>query len=164
MTTMQCYNMKLKFFTPLLLFLAAIIGFAPSALAQKNKDKSKDPAVMMKEILEYKLKYLIQEADITKEQQAEFVKLYTEMSNAKLALLKSTHDTQKTLKGKSSPTDEDYYKVSEEMAQSKKKEGEIDLKYYQQFKRLLSAKQLYKLKAAEMEFNRKMMKMREKKK
>lgn len=147
-----------------ILFVLALIfaGNIP-AYAQKE-DKGKKNAEMIKELQEFKIKYLIQEAEITKEQQPEFVKLYTEMSNAKLSLQRGYMENYRALKDKSEPTDDDYNKVSEEMAGGKSAEGAIDQKYYRQFKRLLSAKQLFKLKEAEVNFNRKMMKMRDKKK
>lgn len=145
------------------LFLFLVLVAAVPVMADKKQDGKKN-AEMMKELQDFKIKYLIQEAEITKEQQPEFIKLYTEMSNAKLSLIKAAHDRHKVLKDKESPTDEEYNSVSEEMAGARSAEGAVDMKYYREFKKLLSPKQLYKLKDAEMKFNRKMMKMRDKKK
>lgn len=149
----------------LMVVIAAVaIGIAPSFAQKDGGNHSKRHAEMMRELQEFKIKYLIQEAQITKEQQPEFVRIYTELNNAKMSLFKTYHDNQKSLKAKASPTDEDYNKVSEEMAGSKSAEGALDMKCYQQLKKLLTPHQLYKLKEAEMKFNRKMMKMRDQKK
>lgn len=144
-----------------LLIVAAFICAVP-VYAQKGKP-DKNHAEMIREIQEFKIKFLIQEADINKEQQAEFVKIYTELSNAKLNLMKACHDEQKALRAKASPTDEDYIRVSEKLAEAKSAEGALELKYFQQLRKLLSPKQLYKLKDAELKFNRKMMKLKDKK-
>lgn len=143
-----------------LLFIATFT-FAVSTDAHKGKD-GKNHAEMIRELQDFKIKFLIQEAEITKDQQADFVKIYTELSNAKLNLMKEGHDEQKALRAKASPTDEDYYRVSEKLAGAKSAEGALEMKYYQQLKKLLSPKQLYKLKDAELKFNRKMMKMKDK--
>lgn len=153
-----------KLLLPVMFIAAALLLCATPAYAQKENNRNKRHAEMMREVQEFKIKYLIQEAEITKEQQPEFIRIYTEMNNAKLNLLKTYHENHKALKAKASPTDEDYDKVSEEMAGAKSAEGAIDVMYYKQLKKILSPKQLYLVKNAEMKFNRKMMKMRDKKK
>ena len=163
-TTMRfCRPFKINHRRLITALTLALALFSFTVYAQKDGGGKKN-AEMVKELQEFKIKYLIQEADITKEQQPEFVKIYTELNNAKLALIKANHESLKALKAKNSPTDEDYYKVAEEIAKGKTAEGAIDMKYYQQFKKLLTPKQLFKLKEAELKFNRKMMQMRDKKK
>lgn len=158
MTTMHTCKRILRRLVMALL-IGFLVGTAP-ADAQKNGDNGKKRAEMMKELQEFKIKYLIQEAGITPEQQPEFIKLYTEMDNAKLNMFKARRESRKALSKNPSPTDEDYNRVSEEMADAKNAEGAIDKSYYLQFKKLLSPKQLYKMKDAEARFNHKMMHMR----
>lgn len=150
----------MKFITLLLVLCAFAF---PQEMAAKKKENGKNHAEMMREVQEFKIKYLIQEAEITKEQQPEFIRIYTEMNNAKMAVFKEYHERHKALKAKENPTDEEYNAVSEEMAGAKSAEGAIEKTYYLKFKQLLSPKQLYKMKEAEMRFNRKMMHMRKNK-
>lgn len=156
-TTHISDNMLRKILLTLLIIFA--IGATPIA-AQRDGGKGKRHSEMIKDVQEFKIKYIIQEAEITKEQQAEFIRLYTEMSNAKLTLLKAHAEKHKALAANPSPTDNDYNKVSEEIAESKSAEGAIDKSYYLQFKKILTPKQLYKMKEAELHFNSKMMHMR----
>lgn len=159
----SCGGIRRIFFAAAL-FAAMILSCGVPASARDHKENHKRHAEMIREVQEFKIKYLIQEAEITKEQQPEFIRIYTELNNAKLNLFKTYRDNHKALKAKQSPTDEDYNKVSEEMAGAKSAEGALDIIYYKQLKKLLSPKQLYLMKNAEMKFNRKMMKMRDKKK
>lgn len=161
MTTMLRYNHTFRLL-PLLLLLIAFIA-PQSVSARKKSCDNKNHSEMMRELQEFKIKYIIQEAEITKEQQTEFIKIYTEMNNAKMAVFKEYHAHHKALKDKSNPTDEEYNAVSEEMAGAKSAEGAIEKTYYLKFKQLLTPKQLYKMKEAEMGFNRKMMHMRKNK-
>lgn len=144
------------------LFLAITLFCASPLYAKKGNEQGKNHAEMIRELQEFKIKFLIQEAEISKDQQAEFIRIYTEMNSAKHNLFKACHDEQKALKAKNSPTDEDYLRVSEKIAETKSAEGALELKYFRELKKLLSPKQLYKLKEAELKFNRKMMKMKDK--
>lgn len=159
---MHRYDRFLRVLSLLLIFIVA--GSGVSVAADKQSGKKKNHAEMMREVQEFKIKYILQEAEITQEQQPEFVKLYTEMSNAKIALFRQYRDDHKALKAKPSPTDEEYDKVSAQMAGVKSAEGAIDQSYYIQFKKLLTPRQLYLMKAAEFRFNNKMMHMRRNKK
>ncbi len=144
----------------LLLVALLVVGTAASANADKKKDSDKpSKSEMLKEIQEFKIKFLIQEAEIEKDKQAEFIKLYTEMENARGDIFKSVAKQRKALK-KGTHTDEEYLKVSENIADMKSREGAIEKSYYLQFKRLLTPKQLYNLKRAELKFAKKLMEMK----
>lgn len=61
------------------------------------------------------------------------------------------------------PTDTEYIVAAESMATAKAREGELEKKYYNKLKTILSPKQLYLLKSSERKFDRKLGEMRRKK-
>lgn len=147
-----------------LLVVGALLFAAPQASARKTDKADKSHAEMMREVREFKIKYLIQECDIASDQQEEFIKTYYNLEDARVALAKETIEAKKALDKKATPTDEDYLRVAEMIADFHVKEGTLEKNYYLLFKKFLSPKQLYLLKTSEHKFNDKLMKMRNQKK
>lgn len=124
--------------------------------AQRRGDVSR-------ELLEYKIKYLAQEMDLKSDQQTKFVELYTRMSNEKHQAFKSAIELERRVRNDKNASSEDYQRASDAMAQAKIKEGEIEKKYDAEFKKFLTAKQIYKMKEAEGTFREKLRELRAKK-
>lgn len=123
----------------------------------------KEPkAEMLKELQEFKIKYLIQEMELTEDQQQKFTKLYTQYDNERSALFRDVHRRSKAMRNNDNPTDTDYLVAAENMATAKCREGELEKTYFAKFKTMLTPKQLYTLKRAEHKFNRKLREMKKK--
>lgn len=153
-----------RFLLTLLLVLLATAASAPQAFAQKKNEGRKSRAEMMQEVREFKIKYLIQECEIPKDKQDDFIRIYYDLEDERIALAKETIDARKAIKKKQNPTDEDYLHVADLITDFHSKEGAVEKSYYNQLKKILTPKQLYQLKISEHRFNDKLMKMRKGKK
>lgn len=146
-----------KIFT--ILFLTLILCI-PAVNAQ-----AKEPsAEMLKELQEFKIKYLIQEVEIPADKQAEFTKIYTQYDQERNALFHQIYTKCRAVRKNASPSEAEYLGAAEAMATAKAKEGDLEKSYFQQLKTILSPKQLYKMKHAEKKFDRKLKEMHKTKK
>ncbi|MCM1110683.1 MAG: hypothetical protein NC336_05710 [Clostridium sp.] len=147
-------------FLPLLMLL-----FAPAASAQSDGHGKGDRQRWMKEMRQYKMEYLTRQLELTDDQRQEFSTLYqqmdTEIDNANRDTRRMVRDVEK--KG-SSATALEQEKAAEAMFELKGKEGEIEMKYFPKFKKILKPAQLLKLKKAEQDFTRELMKHNREKK
>lgn len=146
--------MKLQY-----IIFATIISFSTSAFAQsQSRSASADRERWLKEVREYKHDLLVEETEMTKEQQAEFLPLYSAMEKE---IYQVNYDAR-ALEGKISASsakvsDLEYEKAAEALSEVKQREGEIELEYYKKFEKILSKKQLFLLKRAENRFTRDML-------
>ena len=69
---------------------------------------------------------------------------------------------QKAVKAEGEHSDAEYEKALNALLNKRVMKGQIEKRYYDQFKTFLSVKQLYKLKTAEQKFNKKLMELRKK--
>ena len=141
----------------LILFISAAFSF--QALAQPKRDPDPDPK-MMKEITEYKMKFLAQEMDLKEDQKEKFVELYQKMSEERMQNFRRMRQLEDSLKENAS--EEDYKKASDGIADLKLADARIEKEYDAKFAKFLSQKQIYKMKEAEEKFRRKMHDMRQK--
>ena len=100
--------------------------------------------------------YIARKLDLSEEQKTKFLPLYNrmdeEMRQAAEQAMKMEREVRK--KGKQA-TDLEYEKAAEAQFELKGKENIIEMKY---FKKMLSPCQLFKLKKAERDFSRELMK------
>ena len=144
----------------LLLILSVIMAF-PLA-AQKDGGK-RSRAEMRREFKEFKIKYIAQEIELGASQIQEFTELYSQMEDEKHKVFSATRKLERSVKANKNATEKDYQSLSEAMTDAKAKDAEISKRYDEKFSRLLTAKQVYKMKDAEEGFRRKMHEMRHKK-
>lgn len=141
----------------LLIFFAALMV---PAFAQNKGGKSREE--MFREVQEYKMKFLAQEMELKEDQIARFNELYEKMSQEKGKNFREMRKLEKSLKKDAS--EQEYKLVSDKISECKVKDAEIDKEYDAKFATFLSQKQIYKMKAAEEKFRKKMMEMHHKKK
>lgn len=149
-----------QYFTRFLLIFFALALCMPSVLAEP---KGEPTAEMLKELQEFKIKYLIQEIDLSADKQSEFTKLYAQYENERAVLFHELHHKFKSIRKKTNPSDNEYLVTAESMSTAKAREGELEKKYFNKLKTILSPKQLYLLKRAEQKFDRKLNEQRSKK-
>ncbi len=146
----------------LLLILLLIIGAATPAVAQKHDKHDRDK--MMKELREYKIKFLAQEMDLEGEQKTRFAELYNEMQEKRQDCMREAWKMERNLKKNKDATEADYQAVTDAMSKAKAEDAAIEKAYDEKFSKFLTQKQIFKMKEAENEFRKKMSEMRHKKK
>lgn len=141
----------------LLLFFTLLICSVAGMAEPKEPSAEK-----LKELQEFKIKYLIQEMDLPADKQAEFTKIYTMYDNERSTLFRDFFQRDKSIRHNQNPTETDYMVAAESMATAKAREGALEQKYFNKLKTILSPKQLYNLKRAEYKFDRKLNEQRHK--
>lgn len=142
--------------------LFLIVTFTLLALPAFAQGKGK--ADMHREFREFKVKYIIQEIELDPDKAKEFGEIYFQMEEERHKNFSSTRDMEVSVKGNAKSTDADYARLSEAMVQCKSRDAEISRRYEEKFAKMLTPKQLYKMKDAEESFRRKMQQMRQKRK
>lgn len=131
------------------MFLSPLFGYADG----KDRDE------WFREMLELKHDYLAKELALTKEQQQKFFLVYDSMENETRRMFDQTRALEKSVRQKGDKaTDAELLKATDAMYNVKTREAQIEKKYYTQFRKLLSPRQLFKLKRAERHFQRQMVK------
>lgn len=146
----------------LLLTLFFLIGCFSVVSAQVHHGKKNDK--MYEEIQEFKMKYLAQEMELKDDQKDKFYKLYDEMNEKRLEVLKPAWSLEKKLKKNPSASEEEYQQAAEAMTKAKDQCAAIEKEYAEKFSQFLTQKQIFKMKEAEDQFRKKMQEMRQNKK
>ncbi len=89
----------------LLLILALIIGCSATSFAQKHDGKKGDN--MMKELREFKVKFIAQEIDLKEDQKARFIELYNEMTDKRVEAMRDAWKMERELKKNKHATEAD---------------------------------------------------------
>lgn len=111
-----------------------------------------------KEVRELKHQFLIKELGLKKEQQQEFFNLYDKMEEENFKVQAETRAMERRVNELGDKaSDLEYEKAADALFEAKQKEGEIDLKYRNEFKKVLSPQQMFRLKSAERKFTRELM-------
>lgn len=102
--------------------------------------------------------YLTEKADLTKEEASQFFPLYFELQDRKKAV--NDEGWKQVNKGKDpKTTDAEYEQIIDNIVKARIDADKLDLEYLQKFKKILSAKKIYKLQRAEMKFHRDILKI-----
>lgn len=110
------------------------------------------------EVRELKHQYLIKELDLKKDQQQEFFRIYDTMEDENRRIQAEARCNEKRVAELGDKaTDQDFENASQMLFQVKEKEATVDAKYYVELKKVLSPKQLFKLKSVERKFTRELM-------
>lgn len=146
----------------LLLIMFLVIGCLTPVCAQKEGKHDRDK--MMKEIREYKIKFLAQEMELEGEQKASFAELYNEMSEKRKECMRDAMKMERALKKNKDASEAEYQAVTDAMTKAKAEDAAIEKQYDEKFSKFLTQKQIFKMKEAENEFRKKMSELRHKKK
>lgn len=151
-------------FRRFLVTLFALVMISVSAMADDAADSNNARRRQWtKEMQQAKIEFMTKQLELTDEQKEKFVTVYTAMDNELGKLRYETDRLRHSIKGKKQVTDLEYEKAAEAMFEFKAKEADIELKYLPKFKEMLTPKQLFKFKGAEMKWMRQLMKHRKKK-
>lgn len=142
----------------IILALAVVAPFNTIVAQGKKKDRKEWFAKMR----EHKHDFIEDALDLTDEQEDKFFPIYDAMEDELHKVQRETRKLEKQVADKNA-TDVEYDAASKAIIELKKKEADIELKYFDKFKTVLSSKQIFQLKRAEKKFTRKIMNAHNKK-
>lgn len=141
----------------LVLILSAII--MPLSVQAQQRPSGREREVWMKEMQQYKNDFIAKKLNLTDEQKAKFVPLYNSMDEEiRKAQQEAEQLYRQTKKKGEKASDLEYEKAAEAVYELKGRENTIEMKYFSDFKEILSPKQIFQLKDAERDFTRQLMK------
>ncbi len=140
----------------ILFTLIALMLLPVAASAQKPSDRERK--TWMKEMQQYKNEFMTRKLELTDEQKAKFLPMYDRMEKEVRAVNEQTMKMERDIKKNKEATDLEYEKLAEAQVELKAREAKIELKYLKEFKAILKPSQLVKLKKAERDFSRQLMK------
>lgn len=129
--------------------MACVSLWAQSKPGGTQEDRRK----WFREMTQYKHEFLAKELDLTKEQEAKFFPVYDKMENETRELNRQARKMEKSVEEKGDKATElEYEKAAEALQELKGKESAVEMRYFAEFKTILSKKQLFRLKQAERKF------------
>lgn len=145
----------------ILLLTLLLVPF--SSLADKHYHgpgpQNPDKTEWFRKLKETKHNFLVKELDLTQAQQAEFFRLYDAKEQARFEAEHKVRSLEKEIKKKgAAATDEDYNRAITAQYQLNHELAKIESKYEAEFRKVLTIRQLYKLRSSEFSFQRKLMK------
>lgn len=143
------------------ILIIALLLVPANALADRPKDgpqNDRDRTEWFRKLKETKHNFLIKELDLTEAQRKEFFELYDAKEADRRAAEQKVRDLEKEIKRKgAAATDSDYEKAITAQYQLNTELAKIESKYGASFRKVLTKRQLYKLRQAEFEFQRRLM-------
>lgn len=137
--------------------LAILLIFLGIGISMQAQDKKK-PGFSKEEFRARQESYLTEKAELTKEEAAKFFPIYFELQDRKKAI--NDEGWRQIRKGKDPKTTEaEYEQIIDNIVKARIEADKLDLEYLQKFKKILSAKKIYKLQRAEMKFHRDILKI-----
>lgn len=150
--------MKKSFpFTAILFIALAVLVCSPATWGQKQKVAGDVRKTAISEMREFKHNFLKRELGLSREQEQPFFKAYDQMTDELIRIGEETRTLERKTISDANATDTEIESATRTIFEQKKKEGEIELKYLEEFKNILNKRQLLKLKDAERRFNRGLM-------
>ena len=106
---------------------------------------------------------IIEELGLTPTQQKQFMPMYEQMEREIYQVNHTARTLAAEVEKKKNPSDRDYEAAAAALSNTRMREGEIEAKYFEKFSKVLSKKQLFQLKQAEVKFTREMISKKKKK-
>lgn len=132
----------------IILFLAlALACSAPLAAQQRLSDDEVQRG--LSELRNYKHRVLAQELRLDKDAQQAFFDVYDSMDDELLEVATETREMERRALADSKASDTELEAVSRSLFEQKKRESDIELKYYDRLREVLTPRQLVALKSAE---------------
>jgi len=136
----------------LILWVASIALATGSAYAkQRISDEQREE--WLGEMREYRHKFFRKELNLNRDQETKFFQAYDRMDAELIKIGEETREMEKKMINNTQASDTEMETVARALFEQKKREAEVELKYFDQFKEILSKRQLLKLKEVERKFN-----------
>lgn len=142
------------------IFLSLIIlalGVMP-AVAQKNGPKHQNRKEWMAKMREVKHEFMAKELQLTDAQKTPFFEIYDKCENARHSVEHEAREKEKAIEKKGdAATDAELDAIINDQFTMEERLGKVDQQYLPQFRKVLTRRQLARLKHAERKFMRKLM-------
>lgn len=123
--------------------------------AQKKKagddDRRKE---WMTDMRNFKHDFYKKSLGLTREQEATFFKSLDQMDDELIRIGEETRQLENKINADANATDTEMESAARTLFEQKRKEADVELKYFEEFKTTLTKRQLLKLKETERRFNR----------
>lgn len=137
--------------------IAAMLLLSLNTARAKDNNTNANRSQWTQEMLDYKHDFIAEQTEMTQAQRDKFMPLYEAMEKEVFAVHRTAREQAKKISGTAKASDQDYANAAKAMSQVKVKEGEIEGRYFDKFSKILSKKQMFQLKQAEMKFSRQML-------
>ena len=128
--------------------LALILACSVGASAQSERENAGRDRIMA-ELKPYKHDFLIKDLKLSKEQSKEFFPVYDQMDEELMKINEETRELERKTEDNAEASDTEVEAAARATFEQKQREGEVEMKYYDQFKEILTPRQLLRLKGAE---------------
>ncbi len=137
--------------TAFILVLAALVPQVGTAQEPDESDDNRGQYI--NELRTYKHDFISRVLDLSRESQAAFFEVYDAMEDEILQLNEETRELERRINSSPEVSDGELEAAAEAVYNQKAREAEIESRYFDQFKQLLTPRQLFRLKGAERRFN-----------
>ena len=138
--------------------LILTIALSSVVMAQNNRTK------FATDMYQAKHEMILQALGLTMTQQKQFMPLYEQMEREIYEVNRNARALANEVEKKANPSDRDYEIAASALSNTRMREGEIEAKYFEKFSKVLTKKQLFLLKQAEVKFTREMISKKKNKK
>lgn len=138
--------------------LIITLAVSTAAMAQSGRTK------FATDMYQAKHEMIIEEMGLTQTQASQFLPIYEQMEREIYQVNRNARVLAREVEKKKNPTDRDYEAAASALSSTRMREGEIEAKYFDKFSKILTKKQLFLLKQAEVKFTREMLNKNKKRK
>ena len=138
--------------------LILALAITSAATAQNGRTK------FATDMYQAKHEMIIEEMGLTQTQASQFLPIYEQMEREIYQVNRNARVLAREVEKKKNPTDRDYEAAASALSSTRMREGEIEAKYFDKFSKILTKKQLFLLKQAEVKFTREMLNKNKKRK
>ncbi len=134
---------------------ALMLAVAIPATAQQPQNQLPDPENREKyinEVRRYKHDFLAKDLDLSREQQREFFPVYDAMEDELMKINDETRELERKTTTNAEASDTELEAAAQAIFSQKQREGEVELQYFDKFRKILNNRQLLRLKNTERKF------------
>lgn len=124
---------------------------------EHEREKSKNGNVHIKRFKEFRRDFLTKKVQMTQEEADKFFPLYDELGDKKFKLQVEIGEKMRKVWDEDKASDADYNAVLDALEEIPVKEAALEKEYGKKFREILSPKKMFRLKMAENEFSRELM-------
>ena len=135
----------------MLAFLAAPTTLRAQRTKGNPEEKRKEWIADMRN---FKHEFFKKDLNLTREQEGPFFKAYDEMDDELIRIGEETRSLERKINSDTDASETEMESAARTLFEQKKKEGEVELKYFEEYKGILTKRQLLRLKETERRFNR----------
>lgn len=144
-------------------YLFLMLLFCTASVSAQRMDGMADASPEAREkyvteIRQYKHQFIAKELELTREQQNAFFPVYDEMEDRLMKLNDETRELEKRVLSNPQASEPELQGAASAVYSQRLREGEIESEYFAKFQKILSNRQLLRLKNTERKFTRQLMK------